>query len=87
VNEHVHPFFAGLLDDVTRQSKQHLQTQTVVARKRDVVRYNALHKGWQECGDLISFGTFVGAVNAYEAARAEAVLDQQYDYEQQRARS
>ena len=76
----LNPIFDGII-------KQHLQGQNVVARKRDVIRYAALIKGWQECGDLISFGTFVGAVTAYESARAEAVLDQQYEYEQQRARS
>lgn len=82
-NDHVHPFFAGLLADLAGE-KKHLKSQTVV--KRDVVRFNALHKGWQECGDLISFGTFVAAVDAYERARAEADLEKQYEYERNRNR-
>ena len=84
MNDHVHPFFAGLLNDVQRQAKQHLQGQTVVARKRDTIRYRALHQGWQECGGLISFGTFVAAVDKYEAAQAEAHLDEQYERERAR---
>ena len=57
----------------------------MIATKRDVTRYNALIKGWQETGDLISFATFVGAVDAYEKARKEAYLEAQYAYEQARS--
>lgn len=75
--DNLHPTFAAIL-------KPHLQGQTVVARKRDTIRYDALNKGWQECGGLISFGTFLAAVDKYEAAREEAHLDAQYEYEQLR---
>ena len=44
----------------------------------------ALQRGWEECGDLISFGTFVAAVDTYEATRDEAHLDAQHEYEQLR---
>lgn len=48
------------------------------------LRYKALTSGWYECGDLISFGTFVGAVEAYERALREVDLDAQYEYERSR---
>lgn len=78
MNDHVAEPFRTILNGFAGP-KPSLQSQTVL--KRDTIRYAALHKGWQECGDLISFGTFVGAVNAYEAARDEAHLDAQYEAE------
>jgi hypothetical protein len=77
----LNPIFDGIINGII---KSHLQGQNIVARKRDVVRFNALQKGWQECGDLISFGTFVAAVDAYERARDEADLEKQYEYERSR---
>ena len=67
----LHPTFEAIL-------KPHLQGQTVVARKRDTIRFDALQKGWQECGGLISFGTFLAAVDKYERTRDEAHLDRQF---------
>jgi len=47
-------------------------------------RFDALYRGWQMCGDLISYATFLGAVEEYERVLAEKSLDAQHEYERKR---
>ena len=47
-------------------------------------RFDALYRGWQMCGGLISYGTFLSAVDEYERVKTERSLDAQFDYERSR---
>jgi hypothetical protein len=82
-NDHVAEPFRTILNSF---EKKHLQGQRVAVRpgtNRD--RYEALIQGWHETGaELISFGTFVAAVEVFEKVLAEKSLDRQYDYERSR---
>lgn len=85
-NDHVHPFFAGLLNDLPKPSLQNQRVTPKPPTNRD--RYDALYAGWKAtCLDgveLISLGGFEEGVKEFERVLAERSLDRQYQYEQGR---
>jgi hypothetical protein len=82
-NEHVHPFFAGLLNDLAGE-KKHLQGQRVTNRGR----FDALQEVYCElraAGVSIDIGQLDWAVREVERRLYERSLDRQYDYERGRS--